>query len=164
MKAINLLHLGVPDPRVQTVSNKTQSQTNEILYNIYMILCQSKNKTYDILLTTSDSVFPNNKSTWNSMIRLITFNIVLVMNISFWHFYSRLNTLTGKSMTKFILEIGNQDGFWDISGLYTGSIQIRLLVPYIYYKTIMYLIKQKFKFTRLYLFHNRFWPHVFFNN
>jgi hypothetical protein len=55
---------------------------------------------------------PNNKSTWNSMIHLITFNIVLVMNISFWHFYSRLNTLTGKSMTKFILEIGNQiNGF-----------------------------------------------------
>jgi hypothetical protein len=35
---------------------------------------------------------------------------------------SELNmTLTGKSMTKFILEIRNQDGFSDISELYIGT-------------------------------------------
>jgi hypothetical protein len=49
---------------------------------------------------------------------LIFLSIVLIINISL----RQLDTLTGKSMTKFILEIRNQDWFSDISGLYIGSI------------------------------------------
>ena len=49
---------------------------------------------------------------------LIFLSLVLIINISL----RQLDTLTGKSMTKFILEIRNQDWFSDIYGLYIGSI------------------------------------------
>jgi hypothetical protein len=46
---------------------------------------------------------------------------MLIMNICSDIFLTT-EYLTGKSMTKFILEIRNQDGFSDISGLYIAML------------------------------------------
>ena len=51
------------------------------------------------------------------------FFIMLIMNICSDIFLTT-GYLTGKSMTKFILEIRNQDGFSDISGLYIAMLRL----------------------------------------
>jgi dolichol kinase len=100
----------ISNPQAQTGSNETPSfrQTK---------YCQTERQ--QILLTTSGYIFPLSKNINLPETRhLIFLSIVLIINISL----RQLDTLTGKSMTKFILEIRNQDCFSDISGLYIGSI------------------------------------------